>query len=224
MSIMRTLTSALLMLLALAAQAGAQTTKKPSLNVALGSVGSTSESLSGSLAVVSIGTDIPLTRRWGLRVEGGQRIPRHRQSREQMTVYLYGPDPQAPDIIRAYPVQRTTEIDETALGDLSLFARFNSPPGESAFEVAALGGVGVNWVQVARMTATPRTPDDLQDIEVLHEEATEARPIFSIGMEAGRAFGDRWAVLVHGIIGYQSPWSNDRRVQTRAGIMLKRSF
>lgn len=214
-----------LLVIAVAAPARAQGEKpSPSLNLALGSVGSTSESLSGSLAALSIGTDIPLTRRWGLRLEAGQRLPRHRQSREQMTVYLYRPDPQAPEFLRAFPVQRTTEIDETALGDLSLFARFNSPPGDSRFEVAVLGGVGVNWVDVERMTAQPHSLDNLDDIDVRREETMEARPIFAAGMEAGRSFGDRWSVLLHGIIGYQSPWSNDRRVQPRAGIMLKRVF
>lgn len=214
---MRTIILSVLFLLTCAGPVRAQT----SLNFGAAIVRVDSDSAPGAVGRVSFGTDIPLTGRWSIRAETGQRIPRHSHLREELIVFFH--DPEA-GFTRRASVPRITEVDETALADLSLMLRFNSPPGESLFEVAALAGVSATWVDFERTVTTPRGLEDPSDLEVIHEERLEVRTSYDVGMEVGRFIGDRWMVIAQGVLGFEKPFDNDIRVHPRAGILLKRRF
>ena len=213
----------LVVLVAVGSPAIAQTrdTRAPSLNLGAALARYESDAHPGATGRLSLGADIPLNARFSLRAEAGQRLPRRSHLREELTVFLYDADA---GFARGVPVPRVTEVDETALGDLSLMLRFNSPPGESLFEVAALAGVSATWVDYARTVTTSRSLDDPADVEMIHEEGLETRTSYDLGMEVGRSVGDRWTVIVQGVIGVEKPFDNDIRVQPRAGIILKRRF
>lgn len=214
---------ALLLLLAVAAPVAAQTPsgRAPSINFGAALVRPESDAHPGIASRLSLGTDIPLGARFSLRAETGQRIPRHAHLREELAVFLYDA---GAGFTRRVPVPRVTEVDETALGDLSLALRFNSPPGESLFEVAALAGVTATWVDFERTVTTPRSLEVPHDLEVIHEDRLEMRTSYDIGMEVGRFIGDRWTVIAQGVLGFEKPFENDIRVHPRLGLIFKRRF
>ena len=212
----------LFVLLAFAAPATAQgQTLTPSVNLGAALVRPDSPSYPGIVSRISLGTDIPLGSRFSLRAETGQRLPRHSHLREEISVFILDRDA---GFTRRVPVPRVTEVDETALGDASLMLRFNSPPGESLFEVAALAGVTATWVDFERTMTTPRSLEAPYALDVIHEERVEMRTSYDVGMEVGRFVGDRWTVIAQGVVGFEKPFENDIRVHPRFGLVFKRRF
>lgn len=211
----------LLALLAFAAPVAAQAGRAPSINFGAALVRPDSPSYPGIASRFSLGTDIPLGRRFSLRAETGQRVPRHAHLHEELSVFIHDADA---GFTRRVPVPRVTDVDETALGDLSLMLRFNSPPGDSLFEVAALAGVSATWVDFERTVTTPQSLEAPHDLDVVHEERVEMRTSYDVGMEVGRFAGDRWTVIVQGVLGFEKPFENDIRVHPRLGLVFKRRF
>ena len=213
----------LVLLMACAAPAAAQIAPKrgPSVNFGAAAVRPDSPSYPGIVTRVSLGTDIPLGSRFSVRAETGQRIPRQAHLREEMSVFIH--DREA-GFTRRVDVPRVTEVEETALGDLSLMLRFNSPPGDSLFEVAALAGLTATWIDFARTVTTPRSLEAPHDLEIVHEERVEMRTSYDVGMEVGRFVGDHWTVIAQGVVGFEKPFENDIRVHPRLGLVFKRRF
>lgn len=161
-------------------------------------------------------------RKPGISVEAGRRVPGIKRFTSHSKYYLSNPD--APgDPRQAVEVESTTDVKETSVADVAMLLRFASLPGRR-FELAALAGLDVHHVKVEWHTTIPRSLTDPGDVDAFSSSKLRRRAVFDLGLEGGVALNERWALLVYGIAGLQSPLEESRREQLRAGVILRRRF
>lgn len=208
---------------AIAQTSAPATTGAPlSLNLGAGVVGSTADVAPGSVGLLSVGTDIRFTPRWSIRIEAGRRLPTNRTFTTH-SIYSVA-DPDAPsDRSRFVEVQSTTRVEERWLADLAVLVRAASRR-HARFEVAALAGLDLQVVRSRWHTTIPQSLTDPVDVLVLENTARRMRGVFDLGVEGGVHVSPRSTLLVHGLIGFQSPYEEHPRRQLRAGVIFKRHF
>ncbi len=216
---MRMLLGSLLVLLSAGSAVAQSAPPRFSLIAGAGAVGSTDSVMPGGMTMLSIGTDLRLSRNWELRVEAGRRFPSHR-SWEPHSLY-YEPSPDDPtQVIESDTTQIATQ---DALVDVAVLLRRAWPVGER-FEAALLTGLDFSVVKFhSQLTLRPH-PSSGRPEEVLEHTNRRALMVLDIGVEGGVRFGERWRVLAYGIAGLQSPFEENRRPQLRSGVALKRVF
>lgn len=196
--------------------------RRPSLNVGVGVVASSVEGVPDSATLLSIGTDLPITARWSIRLEAGRRVPARWTSTNETT---YGmPDPAAPaEAPRSIHVQAIERVAEHSRVDLALLLR-GATSHRRRFEAAALIGLDLNIATWQYRLTIPQDPNDPSNVSVSEHVSTRVRGVLDIGAEAGVHVTDRTTLLVYGLIGLQSPYEENRTARPRAGVIFKRRF
>lgn len=200
--------------------------RRPSINIGVGVVGASSDlprdNPPGPAALLTLGTDIPLSSRWSLRIEAGRRVPGTQDFVSHSQYYL--PNPDAPgDPRQAFEVLSTTRIEEHSYADAAVLVRYATPPGRR-FELAGLAGFDFHVLNITANTTIPRSLTDPNDVDAFRSSATRGRMVFDVGLEAGLPLSKEWILLAYGIAGLQSPIDEHRREQLRAGLIFKRRY
>ena len=202
---------------ATAAKAEAQT-----INFGVGMAGATSKVMPGAVMTYAIGTDIPLSDRWSVRIEAGRRLPDTKTW--HFTTQRFLPHPEAPtDPRRAIRADSRSTLEETSLADVALLFRFGSSPARPV-QFAALAGVDLQMTTHHTVTFIPQSVTDPGDaLETVHD-GRRLHMLLALGVDAAFRVDDRWTLTTYGTAGLQSPLVEDRRPQLRAGVFASYRF
>lgn len=189
-----------------------------SLHVGAGTVSPTSLATPGQVALLTIGTDVRLSRNWSVRIETGRRVPDVREWVTHTTYYFDAPDGGQP-----IGVDSTTLGSDRTVADITVLVR-RAWPLRRRYEIGLLGGLDLQVVRYRSRTTIPTSLTDPNEIEVFEFENRRTLGVFDVGVDAGARVSDRWQVLVYGIAGLQPLLDENRTAQLRAGVLLKRDF
>lgn len=204
----------------------AEPPRRPSLNIGAGYVSASSDlprdNPPGGAALFTVGSDIPLSRRWSVRLEAGRRVAGTEEFVSHSRYYLS--NPAAPnDPRQAIEVLSTTRVEERSYADGAILVRYATPPGRR-FELAGLAGLDFHVLNIRASTTIPRSLTDPNDVDAFSSSTTRWRMVFDVGLEAGVPLSKQWMLLAYGIAGLQSPVDEHRREQLRAGVIFKRRY
>lgn len=190
-----------------AAPAFAQT-----LNFGTGLVSATSKGKDGPLLTYGIGTDLPLSDRWSVRLEAGRRLPDTLIRSFTTERYLLG--------IR---LDSRTTTEETSIADAAALLRFGSAP-DKLVQVGVLAGVNFQAVDLVERTWIPQSLIDPSDAVETVRESFVIETLFDVGGDITVRVDERWALTAFGAAGLQPPGSEDERTQLRAGVFAQYRF
>jgi hypothetical protein len=209
-----------------AASAGAQAPagerhSRFSLNLGVGSVGSTSQGpqKSAPAALLSVGTDVRLSEHWSLRLEVGRRMPRTHNWVSRDTMYYF----KAPDGGQPIGLPSTLLASDETIADIALLAR-RAWGVRERFEIGLLTGLDLQVVRYRWHITIPLSLTDPEDVlESMHDNR-RTLGVFDFGIEGGVHVTRRTTLLLYGIAGLQSPVEEHRNAQMRAGMIIRQRF
>jgi hypothetical protein len=171
---------AVVFILVTAAAAAAQSARGVSLNIGAGSVGSTSRVVLGAVAQVTVGTDIQISRNWGLRVDAGRRLPSRRSWEPRSLYYERSPD----DPSQVIETDTTQIATEDTLVDVAVLLRRAWPVGER-FEAALLTGLDLSFVKFHHHITFRPHPASGRPEEVHEHTNRRTLVVVDAGIEGG---------------------------------------
>lgn len=190
-----------------------------SLNLGLGSVGSTAQGpqKSGPAALLSAGADMRLSEHWSLRLEAGRRVPRTHNWVSRDTIYYLD----APDGGPPIGLPSTLVASDETLADIALLVR-RAWSVRERFEIGLLTGLDLQVVRYRWHITIPLSLTDPDDVHVSMHDNRRTLGAFDIGLDAGARVDDRWTLVVYGLVGL--PLQENRRAQPRGGVLAKWRF
>jgi hypothetical protein len=158
--------------------------------------------------VVSLGADVNISRRWGLRAEIGKRWPTRR-------IFIFHSEYGSAPV-----VDGVTVVEDTSLFDLAILMRVRWPVRQR-FEVATLLGPDIRYVR-SHSTLTVPWKDRAPDIS--EQRGLHAQDLLDVGLEVGTRLNERLVLQVYGLAGFSSVFADSHTRQLRAGATLQFLF
>lgn len=187
------------------------------LHAGTGIVTSTDRGMPGIDWQIVAGADLPVTRTWSVRVEGGARIPNARTGHAHSLYYFPAPEGSDTNWVE---VPSDIEITKQQVADLAVLLRRRWTPGGA--EVGALFGMEFDFVRYRSVSRIPLSAVDPTAFETFHHENSRTLGVIDIGLDAGWKVSPRWMLLAYAIVGFEPPIDNPRKPQFRSGVIVSR--